>query len=380
MTEGIQILSVEEGYKSLAKEIKKCLRGGKILLFAAEGRDCEDAKATLALEGYTVVKREVSDAFIMRRSFDREEIGFIAATVGVGGLREMEATKDYAAYAKVPAFLYPTDLTALSAFREDAEFTTAAQRVTVRSDCFTVVMDSALRASQEGLCSGLGYLLARFAEGLDGAYADLILHKKDPSSALIALRRAFDGWAEDRPLSDRICDAVLAIAACKRESPAVKSATELAFLAARREGGRYDEYLFPAAYALLDLYRYYLSDFPLECALPPDRAENAARIESACGLSAAALLARSDRYADGYGERMQVTGEYREDFLQTIASFPLAAFCRAYRRAPAVSAEKTLSSEGLLELLSLTGEAVSGYALVKHIKLTGLLEPLLISA
>ena len=378
MAEGIRIVTVEEGFKSLAKEVKKCLKGGKVLLFAREGREGEDAEATLALEGYTVVRREVRDAFIMRRSFDREEIDFVAAAVGVGGLKETEAAKDYAAYGKVPTFLYPTDFTALSAFIEHTECTTAVQRVTVRSDCFTVVTDRSLYASGEGIRSGLGHLLARFTEGLDGAYADLILHKKDPAPSLAALTRAFEGWTEDRPLAERMLSAALSLASADR--PAVKSATELAFLAARSVGGRYDDYLFPASYALLDLYKYYLSDFPLECALPPDRAETAARIGSACGLSASALLAKSARYADGYTERMRVTGEYREDFLQAIAAFPLAALCRAYRRAPTHPDEKAISSERLLELLSLTGEAVSGYALVKHVKLTGLLEPLLVSA
>ena len=380
----INVVCVEEGFRSLAKEVKKGLKGGKVLLFAREDREGEDVAAALTLEGFSVVRREVKNAFIMRRSFDREEIGFVAAAVGVGGLAETEAAKDYAAYGKVPAFLYPLDLTALSAEKEDAEFTTATQRVTVRSDTFTVVVDRALYGSGEGMRSGLGYLIARMVEVWDGAYAELVLHHRDPAPAFAALQKVFEDWigTAERPLAERVVSASLHLGALVREKelPTVKSATDLAFLAARKQGGRYDEYLFPAAYVLLDLYRYYLSDLPLECALPPDRAENAALIEKGCGLSASVHITSCGRYAPGYTDRVRATGEYRKDFLQVIERIPLAELCRAYRRAEGERADRTLTSERLLDLLSLTGEAVSGYALVKHIKLTGLLEPLLISA
>ena len=384
MSDGINVVSVEEGCKALVKEIKKCIKGGKVLLFQREDRAGKDVAAALTVEGFSVVKREVKDGFIMNRTFDREELDFVAAAVGVGGLAEMEAAKDYSAYGKVPTFLYPTDLTGLVAEKADAEFIAVSRRVTVRADEFTVVADRALSECEIGVRAGIGYLLSRLAEVTDGAYADLILHKKDPALALVTVKDVGAFWEQTAalPLPERIVSTTLRLGSEIREKKlsVVKSATDLAFLTARRQGGRYDDYLFSSAYALFDLYRYYLSDFPLECALPPDRAENAARIEKACGLSASAHLKECVGYADGYNERMRVTGEYREDFLRTVNALPLAALCRAYRRAETACEEKTLSSERLLDLLSLTGEAVSGYALVKHIKLTGLMEPLLISA
>ena len=319
MSDGICVVNVEEGFKSLAKEVKKCLKGGKVLLFAREGREGEDVAAALSVEGFSVVRREVKDSFIMRRTFDREEIDFVAAAVGVGGLKEIEAAKEYSAYGKVPTFLYPADLSALSAEKEDAEFTTATQRVTVRANAFTVVADKRLLSSSEGVRSALGYLVSRWTEVMDGAYAALAFGGKDPATALSALAAVSAFWKDssDRPLSERIVSTVFFLGDTVREKglSVVKSATDLAFLAARKEGGRYDEYLFSAAYSLLELYRYYLSDFPLECAVPPDRTESAARIESSCGLSAATHLKKCVGYADGYSERMRLTGEYREDFL-----------------------------------------------------------------
>ena len=94
-------------------------------------------------------------------------------------------------------------------------------------------------------------------------------------------------------------------------------------------------------------------------------------------------LAKDERiYAEGYLERQHTTGEYRDDCLEFLSEkgLPLSALCRLYRRAAKAEGERELSSETLLHLFSLTGEAVSGYALIKHIGLTGLLVPLSESA
>ena len=158
------------------------------------------------------------------------------------------------------------------------------------------------------------------------------------------------------------------------------SATTFAFLAAKKEGRLYDEYLFSAAYALVSLYRRYLSDIPLEHQVPPDRSET---VEALRACRAEVDLAKDERiYAEGYLERQHTTGEYRDDCLEFLSEkgLPLSALCRLYRRAAKAEGERELSSETLLHLFSLTGEAVSGYALIKHIGLTGLLVPLSESA
>ena len=85
-------------------------------------------------------------------------------------------------------------------------------------------------------------------------------------------------------------------------------------------------------------------------------------------------------YAEDYDKRWRLTAEYREDFSEAMgeSSIPLSLLSRLYRRTPeGTPASPPLSASDLLMLLSLTGEAVSGYPLIKHIKMTGLIEPLL---
>ena len=77
---------------------------------------------------------------------------------------------------------------------------------------------------------------------------------------------------------------------------------------------------------------------------------------------------------------MRRTAEYREDFFECIEeeALPLGVLSRLYRRTmPRAEESKQLGAQELLSLLSLTGEAVSGYPLLKHIKMTGLIEPLI---
>jgi len=382
--EGISVVCVEEGLRSLVKEVKKTVKAGRVILFAKEGREGDDALAAFSHEGFKVDRREVKDAFLMRRSFAKEEECRQAAIIGVGGRVETEAAKEYAAFGQNPVYLYPTDLSALSAFQAGVDYRTVKQLFFVETFAFCVVYDRSLKESREGLRSGLGSLFARMIECMDGAYDELMRKKRDPAATLSYLRKVSAEW-KNIP-TEEVSARVLSSARCLSSEegnklPFVKSATTLSFLAAAKKGGRYDDYLFPAAYALFSLYRFYLSDYPLEHCPPPDRVENAARIEKMAGLDAHSHLLLAERYADVFSERGQLTGEYREDFLSFLAEdFPLAELCKAYRRAPGSKDVESLCTEELLELLSLTGEEVSGYALVKHIKQTGLLEPLLLGA
>ncbi|MBP5405453.1 MAG: hypothetical protein J6Y74_05905 [Clostridia bacterium] len=379
---GREIVRSEEGFKSLAKEIKKRARGGKVLLFAREDREGEDAVAALALEGFSVLRKEVDSAFVMGHIPERDrkypEGNFVAA-VGVGGLSETEAAKVFSALRNVPTVLFPTELSALSALRKEASLSTPTQLIALPAEDCIVLADRSLGASGKGIKAGLGHLLSCAAEVLDGAYEAQMRGAGDLSAVRRIFEEAFSSWRGSAPLSERIVEASLRLAELAEDLPVLRSAATLAFLAAKSAGGSYAEHLFPAAYALLSLYRAYLSDFPLEHSLPPDRAENALLIEERCRLSASAHFAQElPLFAEGYLARQRLTGEYREEVKEAIAAIPLAELCRAYRRAPEEGS--AITADRLLEALSLTGEQISGYALIKHIKLTGLLEPLLLSA
>ena len=167
----------------------------------------------------------------------------------------------------------------------------------------------------------------------------------------------------------------------EEEKPRPATVHLLARLAARKHGGLFCDHLFCAAYALLKLYRSYLGDLPLEHCPPPDRTKNLALLAENCRLAPSILSSKQRPYAEGYDERMRRTAEYREDFSECIAEevLPLGALSRLYRRTPPTAEEGArLDAQELLSLLSLTGEAVSGYPLLKHVKMTGLLEPLLL--
>lgn len=379
-----EIVRSEEGFKSLAKEVKKRARGGKILLFAREDREGEDAVAALASEGFSVVRQEADPAFLMGHVPERDrkypEGSFVAAA-GVGGPEETEAAKVFSTLRNLPTFLFPTDLSALSAFREEVLLSTPFQLVSLRAEDCVVLADRSLSASDKKIRAGLGHLLSYAAEVLDGAYEALLRGEEDIASVERIFKETFASWRGDAPLSERIVEATLTLAERAADRPVLRSAATLSFLAAKMAGGAYIDHLFPAAYALLSLYRAYLSDFPLEHCLPPDRAQNVLLLEEKCRLSASAHFKEDlSFYAEKYLSRQRLTGEYREDVKEAISALPLAELCRAYRRAPEEKASPVLTADRLLEALSLTGEQISGYALIKHIKLTGILEPLLLSA
>jgi len=385
IAKGTEIVCVHEGFKSLAKEVKREIAAGKVAVFAREGREMEDAVAALALEGFSVVRRAVSPRCLMHYGFNAEEgvPEAVRAAVGVGGAAEMELSKAFASTRNMRTFLFPTDLSALCALKRGAEFSTESQLLSLRSEDCVTLLDASLLQGAKGVKSGMGYLAARITEVLDGAFCRLLEQGESPSEAFALLREVsagLKGITADNAACKIIAQTLLLERKVREKSLfTAKSATTLAFLAARAEnGGDPYEYLFPAAYALLSLYRTYLPRTPFELCVPPDRVRTLSLLREKCKLDASRELLRENAlYAPDHMRRRRLAEEYGEDFAEQICEevFPLTELCRAYRRTdgkvPALSANR------LLALLSLTGEEISEYALIKHIKLTGLLEPLI---
>ena len=378
--ENVKLTVVKEGYRSLARETKSLAHGGRVLLFTTETRAGDDAQAALTFEGMQVCRRNLPENLSddLFSELQRAPEGIMAA-VGVGGAVPIEAVKAAHIPVAIPKILFPTEFSALSASDERVFLSTKSDLPSTRSTGQIVLFDPHIVCASP-LRPGLGYLLARFVEEADGAFERLLLTGENPAAALRSLKEknsALTSLREENPAEDLV-DAALSLLKTQ-ETPLSNSAHVLAVLAAKRTGGVFSDYLFPAAYALLRLYAGYLSSLPLEHCPPPDRAENLRLLGAKCGLSPSLLHRKQGFYAEDYDKRWRLTAEYREDFSEAVGekAIPLSALSRLYRRTPEQGSSPRLSASDLLMLLSLTGEAVSGYPLIKHIKMTGLIEPLL---
>ena len=374
----VQVYEINDGYKSFGKAVREASHGGQVLLFAENDERGENAEAALALEGLKVTRRPPakSDA-----SWSDVLPEGVLAVVGAGGGAAMDAAKSVNAWG-IPKLLFPTDLSALCALSDRVIRESAADISLRPSDGHTVLYDKTVLGASGGVRAGLGYLLAALTEMTDAAFEGLLLSREIPALPLRTIKEkaALLSVIREEDAAAGIAETSLALLA-EDGLPRASSAHIFALLTARKFGGHYSDHLFCAAYTLLKLYRAYLGDLPLEHCPPPDRAKNLSLLEEGCRLAPSLVSSKQKPYAAGYEERMHRTAEYREDFLECIAEdvLPLGVLSRLYRRTPPAAGEgRQLGAEELLSLLSLTGEAVSGYPLLKHVKMTGLLEPLLL--
>ena len=381
MRENVKVSICREGISSFAKEVKEASHGGKVLLFTEEGLTGDDAVAALSFEGLKVVRRNIPEhcSESLFAELQKAPEGILAAAA-VGGVMPIEAMKAAHIPALIPKILFPTHSSALSATDDRVYFGRSIDLPTALSSVHSVLLDPDL-LSAAPLRPTLGYLFALVAEEADGAYEDMILRKESPASALRALKEKLALLSsiaeEDAPT--QTVHTLLTLLKASERAPRSSSVHTLALLAARKTGGSFGDYLFPAGYALLAIYASYLGSLPLEHCPPPDRVENLRLLHAKCGVDPSLFSKRRIAYAEGYDDRWRVTAEYREDFLEIFAhAIPLSHLSRLYRRAPhEKESSPPLTASDLLLLLSLTGEAVSGYPLIKHIKMTGLIEPLL---
>lgn len=377
--ENVRISVVREGVRSLAKEVKEASHGGRVLLFTEEGTAGEDAAAALTFEGLQVTKKVISrwddDLFA---ELQKPPEGFMAL-VGVGGVLPIEATKAARTAGATPKILFPCEFSALSASDDLVYLGTKGALPVAVSLGHSVLFDPDLLSSSP-LRPGLGHIAAALVEEADGTYEKLLLDDQSPAAALRALREkaALLSEIREESVGADVARTALTYLKLSNDSPRSLSAHTLALLAARKTGGCFCDYLFPAAYALFLLYTRYLGALPLEHCPPPDRAENLRLLNAKCGIEPSLFYKAQKPYLEGYDDRWLKTAEYREDFLEALGAIAFPALSRLYRRTLHENERSpALSASELLMLLSLTGEAVSGYPLIKHIKMTGLIEPLL---
>ena len=381
-----KVTAVAKGFHEIAEIVRAEAHGGTVLLFKDASQRSQDLAPALALAGLKVKQREVTDKIL----FDYVALNATPvpegtmAVVGAGGRAAVECAKGIRLPRALPRLLIPLDLSGLDALDERAFFCTKGEAFCLSCEDVRVLFDAELLSSSDHVREGLGILLARLAETTDGAYEALVEQGKCPADALEGVKRAAADLQKIKE-SDAASGVTKVALEWTKEGglfslPAAGTSHLASMLAARKTGGRAQDHLFVASYALLRLYARYLTDLPLDRAAPPDRTRNAELLKETCRLDLLPLLSRGKPYAEGYGERTHVTAEYKEDFAECLQEkvLPLSTLARLYRRAPKPTDEGTLlSAPAILMLLSLTGEAVSGYPLLRQIKMTGLLEPLL---
>ena len=350
-----------------------------IAIDTEEGLAGDDAAAALTFEGMRVTRRDIpekgSDELYAELGKAPEGI---MAVVAVGGVRPIEAAKAARIPSAIPEIYFPTENAALSAADDRICLGTRGALPIGCTAGHSVLLDPDI-LSASSLRPGLGYLSAMLLEEADEAYEKLLMHGESPATALRTLREKatiLSDIREENAASDTV-NAALTLLKVSDTASSLGSPHTLALLAERNVGGTFPNHLFPASYALMRLYEGYLGTLPLEHCPPPDRAENLRLLSAKCGIASSLFVLGQKEYAEGYDERWRLTAEYREDFLETLRAIPLAHLAKIYRRAPKEEGAPSLSASELLMLLSLTGEAVSGYPLIKHIKMTGLIEPLL---
>jgi len=377
----IRIATTEDGFRRLAEEVKETAHGGKVLLFAKEDRAGKEAATALTTAGVPVIKQSLEEGGVsIDLLLSKEYPESILAVVGVGGAAEMQAAKSVRIGRVLPRILFPTDLSALNALDERSFFSTKGDVLTFTTEGHAVLLDKKMLTS--GVREGVGWVLARLIEIADGGYQGLIEEGKSPTDALTLFREgcALLQGVREEDAAERLMQTALLLQDRIREKALTlsDSAHILSFLIEKRVGGSAVSYLFAAAYSLLCLYARYLGDLPLEHAVPPDPVKNEEKLRDLSGIGSL-TFSEMPLYADLYAERFRLTAEYREDFSECFSDsfLPLSALCRVYRRKGGGKEGVAPSANELLALLSLTGELVSGYPLIKHIKMSGILEPLL---
>ena len=57
----VKITIVNDGVRSLVRQVKELSHGGRVLFFTEEGRQGEDVRAALTFEGMRIVQKEVPE-------------------------------------------------------------------------------------------------------------------------------------------------------------------------------------------------------------------------------------------------------------------------------------------------------------------------------
>ncbi|NCA67190.1 MAG: iron-containing alcohol dehydrogenase [Clostridia bacterium] len=386
--DGTKVVECESIFEQLIPQCGEALKAGHISVVKGASTG-DNAIELLRKAGYKVTVIEVDKKSLF--SYNTVAAKILGEesrlVVGIGEDYVMDSAKVIASSANVPLILVPITFSGLCALQRRAEFFCDGSLISYYlSNPAIVLLCKDFWAGQKAkeFSQGLGYMLSYLVWTVDALYEGIIHNKGINAKTLQLLRYLVKCFGKLNSLencnnADVVIKAAIEISALVSELEVKSiSAFSLAWFISlyKKEKISYNNYTFIAAYAILQLYCN-TPDMP-DMLLPADRDRALRELEKCCGLDYSEELRQTKiGYAEDYNRRCFVTQDYREELQNLIRGEWLKNCARYYRRLQGSSGYsmcKIISGEELLKLLSLSGEACGGYPLLKHIKLTGLLE------
>ncbi len=388
ISDGTKIIECDALWAQLVPQCSDIAKAGHVTLVKGADSDC-GASELLKKAGYSVSVIELDSKVLfaynaVAAKIVKEESRLV---VGIGADYVMDSAKVIAGNADLPLLLVPSVFSALCAFQKRAEFFSENALVAyyMANPAVVLVCKDVLKcqkASEQAV--GLGYILAYIVAAVDHIYEGVIHNRGLSAKALRLIKSLISVLAgmntmETVENGDIIAKSAIEIAEFASES---SSSSSSAFCLAwyislyKREKISYNSYSFIAAYVILELYRK-ISNID-NMLLPADRDLALRELQKHCGIDYSQELKQSKiGYAEDYNRRSYITADYLGEFKQLLSGDWLANAAKCYRRLIGNSGyniNKIITSDMLLRLLSLSGESCGGYPLLKHIKLSGLLE------
>ena len=305
--------------------------------------------------------------------------------VAIGGLDCIESGKVIAGIAGLPLLMIPTSFNALCCLWKRAEFFCCDTLVTYNYQGSAAVLFGydILSDKRADIPAAMGFLLAYLVLAFDMLYEGLLHNKgidNDLQRLIGAIKNALIKLtkAESAEVSEIVIATAADIARTLFERARLGTANSLAWFISlyKRRESAYTDYSFIAAYTVIKLYLAAPSG--LNMLLPTDRDMTFLEIEKRCGLSyRQELRAAKIGYAKDYNRRDFVTADYLAELKALLLGDYLTIAARRYRRhvgSCGYNMHKLINCGELLRLAALSSEAAEGYPLIKHLKLSGILD------
>lgn len=387
LKDGTKIIESKCFREQFVPTVGEMLKAGHITV-VKDAQTSIDAAEVLTKAGYRCSVIEINSGAL----FDYNSVAVKLVkeesrlVIGIGGINCSESAKVIAGTADLPLLLIPTSLAALCCMQKKADFfnkDTIVSYISAKSAtvlfCYDIFLDR-----RADIPAGLGYMLSYFVWAFDTLYEGL-LHNKGMNVILIKLiesiQNSFKKFnnAEAADYVELILKSAIDISTAYAEvgqgSSAAISLAWFISLYKKRETA-YTEYSFIAAYMIIELYL--AAPCELNMLLPTDRDITFAEIEKCCGLSYRRELRETKiGYAEDYNRRNFVTADYLEELKSIFRGDYLTIAAKCYRRCVGncgYNMRKIINSDELLRLAALSAEASDGYPLIKHLKLSGILD------
>lgn len=386
---GTKIVEAESIYKQLVPLCSETLKAGHITLIKSAGMD-NSIMDILKRAGYKVAviepAKNVMFSYNSVKALILQEESRLVVAIGEDYI--MDCAKVLAATNNVQLILIPLDFSALCAMQKRAEFFSDEEGLLSYNPqeppIVLLCRDYLLSQSSKKLSQGLGYIMAYLVWAFDTLY-ECIIHNKGINPKITALIRKIITVFSDLNTLELATSIEVILKTAIEISETVSdfeigSATAILFgwliSLYKKEKVSYNNYTFLASFLIIETYRKInLLDNVL---LPPDRNVSLQALNKNCGFDYREQLRQAKiGYAEDYNRRCYVSKDYIEELQTLLKGDWLYSAAKYYRRLQGSSGynmRKIICSEDMLMLMALAGEECGGYPLLKHIKISGLLE------